>query len=552
MSGPWPESTGLGDGAEGERRQRLRIWWRQAAGIFRSAGRARLRPELLAQRLVWMFLTQAVLAAVAAIALHQAGGPQGLARIPEQAGAITVGIAVVLLLIHAIARLGSVGPDVLRDVDEQVLEVYEASPLAGSAYVAGRTAFHLVEQGMGLAALLPSFALANAVQAFGLGDLLALALALFAVSSTYCLFVIGRVLGAHGRRARGVALLPGRRPGTGAVVAQALLGFASASVCYSFYSDGYDWVAPLLLAFALTPAMPVISASFDGLVVDFFGRSVGLWLPATLWLLMLAPYGWASARLHWKPPVRASGADLRLGFALAWLAPALALSGTLREGVADAAFAILLVAGVGALVLPAWAGAGELTDLGGRPGALRLGLLGARRVTAGPWALLVHGGVLLALGLLAPAVNRGSFLLLALVAWAGTAPILLVTAAAARWLGSKRRAAPVLFLLLGVVLVGGSALLPQLLSSLDRVPVLGALLRSIAGPVELLASASPLLLLPEAAHDILGPPLSASWLDLSPAWSLGLPAWGAGLVVQALVGLPLALLLNRLAARAGR
>lgn len=554
MSAPVPElpaSTGLPDSGLSLRRQRLVAWTRQALGIYRAAARARLVPSVLAGRFYWILVTQVVLAGVAAWGIAQAG----LERIPPEAGWAVSGGALLLLIIHALGRLGGLLSDVLRDVDEQVLDAHDASPLASSAYVAGRSAFHLTEQALGFAALLPAFGLAHALRAIELSQLFAVALALGAVSLTYSLGSIGRVLRAHARRPRGASLPASLRPGAGGLVGVALLGGFAAAGLLGWAYQGVAGAGAVALALCLTPAVPIAAAGSSGTGVELFGRLLPAWALASAWLLLLAPLAGAAARLRWKPPVRASGAGLRAGFALAWLPPAVVLSGSLRPDPVLAALALLAVAGAGALLLPAWAAGSELAGIGDRPGASRrFGWLAGRRDTALAWSLAVQTltlSLMAALAPVQPGAGRRDWWLLALVALIGTAPAAACSAALARVFVPGRGSVLAVLLVAGVSAALLSAL-PGFAHVLARSPAIGPLGTALVTPAGLLACASPFVLLPEAAASLLGLSELESWVDLSGRWAAGLPDWLWGVIVASALGYPLAFVLSRWARARGR
>lgn len=160
----------------------------------------------------------------------------------------------------------------------------------------------------------------------------------------------------------------------------------------------------------------------------------------------------------------------------------------------------------------------------------------------------------LTLGLLAPdlpGVPDGAFLLPALVAWAATAPMLPVTTGAACWIALQRGPAPAFFAVTGLIAAVGLAAFPQVLGSIDRVPLIGGPAPALEGPAQLLASASPALILLEAVRSPLAPGLPDTRLRLPAGWSPGLPDRGVGLVMQVLLALPLAWLFRRAGADGG-
>lgn len=449
QSNAWlPASTGLPSDREPTRQERWEAWKRQAEGVHDMTRRSRF-PLAQAQRSAWVFVAIQALVALGFLA--------GLVLLPPAAHAGLVMtlhvVAMALALLAQVAGPAVIAADVVAEVTAKSAQAWSSSPLATSAWVAGKTAFYLSAQVLATLRVLPVLAasamlggitLRQVILITCVGSAWTLVAGVAAAASSLepRVSLTGRMStrGLFASRA-GVnpALRGGPPPGAALAIMQITLGFAGSFIALPFLLSGQQISSapvPVRILVSVLAALSPLAAGLSALLplrVPMFGLDVPLWAVSLLVACAVAPMAIAIARLKWRAPDGSLGYGVRPTSLIAWLTLSLMLVGLCWGSPHALRVACLVTLPLAAVTATMASGATRLPDLGaGR-------VTGWRRAAALDRSTAeAHGMVVLAMlsalfGLLMPG---GTFALTspaaALLVAVASAPLVLVAGAVGR------------------------------------------------------------------------------------------------------------------------
>lgn len=529
----FPASTGLALDRAPTRRDRLRIWLRQAGSVLVATRRTRLGPSSAVRRgLLWL-VVQAFGAAVLLLVLGAAE-----ATVPAEALLAVPWPAVLALGLLHVAQVAGSEADLAREVEQGTLETLGASPLPSSAFLFGKLAAYQLEQLFGALCLLPCMALAYLVGGIGLGSIVAM-VAIVQVAA----LAIGawQVSGCHralaGRRKRKRSLT-GRRTGLLYAVGLGFWGLVAWPIAQFQALQGND-LSTLLAFLAVAPSVGLQATFVPGLTVQVFDWAVPAWVVGMGLAVAWLPLAFGDALSRWKRAPTTRGTLLRGGVLLGLVVETVVVSATLPSEPGLRAWWIVVAALLVVLLVPAWSVASTLADVAGR-GPARWWSVGTMARRSAP----AHAVLCLVLVVLAAALHAPA----SLPAWSLSLAVLLAALpalAASLALAAVPRpslGAAVGVGVLGLLAVPGALLVPGIVAeTLGRGADPLGTASTAAG--WLVATGSPAFVIPAVAGEVV--PGSTFRMDLAGGVP---PHWLQGVAVQ----LGLAVILGLVARRRAR